>query len=102
VLSPDLSVQYMTYADDTQTPNPTFPGDYCKKFSKVLYIVTLYIKYSKALTFENLCPGDYCNCSIPRKEPEIMFRMGGLTPKNCLYTIYIILFFFHFFFLYCY
>jgi hypothetical protein len=31
VLSPDQAVQYMTYADDTQTPNPTFPGDYCKE-----------------------------------------------------------------------
>jgi len=67
--------------------------------------VTLYVKYTKALTFENLCLGDYCNCSIPRKEPEIMWKMGGLTPKNCLYTIYFILFYFilfYFIFLNCY
>ena len=51
VLSPDQYVQYMTYADDTQTPNPKFPGDYC----------------------------NYCNCSIPRPpQPEMMGKMGDM------------------------
>ena len=51
VLSPDQYVQYMTYADDKQTPNPKFPGDYCH----------------------------YCNCSIPRPpQPEMMEKMGDM------------------------
>ena len=54
VLSPDQYVQYMTYADDMQTPNPKFPGDYC----------------------------DYCNCSIPRPPPIFTLEMGDMVATS--------------------
>jgi len=42
------------------------------KFSKVLYVVTVYSKYSRALTFENLCEGLVCLHTMLLSIPNVL------------------------------
>ena len=53
------------------------------KFSKVLYVVTVHSKYSRALTFENLCQGLVCLHTMLLSIPNVLLMCQGLV---CLHT----------------